>query len=69
MWVFSAKLKKNDFSYLVAITFTDEKNRDYRENAYFSGRHLHGSKKCLNYYNLQYFVFQKKTNILDFKQD
>jgi hypothetical protein len=31
MWVFSAKFKKNYFSYLVAITFTDEKNRDYRK--------------------------------------
>ena len=41
MWVFSAKFKKKYFSYLVAITFTDEKNRDYRENAYFYGRHLH----------------------------
>jgi hypothetical protein len=28
MWVFSAKFKKNYFSYLVAITFTDEKNRN-----------------------------------------
>ena len=31
MWVFSAKFKKNYFSYLVAITFTDGKNRLQRK--------------------------------------
>ena len=40
MWVFSATFNKNYFSYIMVITFTNEKNRDYRENAYFSRRHL-----------------------------
>ena len=35
MWVFSAKFKKNYFSYLVAITFTDEKNRLQRKCLFF----------------------------------
>ena len=35
MWVFSATFNKNYFSYLVAITFTDEKNRLQRKCLFF----------------------------------
>jgi hypothetical protein len=35
MWVFSATFNKNYFSYLVAITFTDGKNRLQRKCLFF----------------------------------
>ena len=35
MWVFSAKFQKNYFSYLVAITFTDEKNKRLQRKCLF----------------------------------
>ena len=35
MWVFSAKLKKKYFSYLVAITFTDEKKQRLQRKCLF----------------------------------